>query len=457
MSLADQVKTLRDYFNSGATKTAAFRRQQLRILSKALAVHEQEIFQALQADLRKSPEESWATELGLIQSEIRVMLRNLSHWMAPEPKPTNLVNLPSVSQVRREPQGIVLIIGPWNYPFLLLLSPLVAAMAAGNCVILKAPELCPASTALMKKIIEENFTSDYILFLDGDGREILPPLISENKLDHIFFTGSTATGRIIYRYAADKLVPVTLELGGKSPCVVTRSADITVSAKRILLAKFSNAGQMCVAPDYVMVHKSVYDRFLQECIRLIRKFYGDSPETSPDLGRIINQPHLDRLIGMLSEGTMLHGGRYDREALFMEPTLISPSSMQTRLMQEEIFGPILPVLPFDDMHGALNLIRENPDPLAFYIFCGKGKEADAWLDAVPSGGACVNNVSWHLTNHNLPFGGRGNSGIGSYHGKYGFDRFSHQKAVMRTPSWFAPFIKYPPFAGRLRLFKWLIR
>lgn len=457
MSLADQVKTIRQFFDSGATRPLAFRREQLKKLSAAICKYEEEICRALYTDLRKSPEESWATEIGLIQAEIRHTLGHLSQWASPQHRSTNLVNLPSSSEVRPEPYGVVLIVGPWNYPFLLMLSPLISAMAAGNCVVLKGPEQTPVSSSLMKKIISETFGADYILYLEGDGKEILPGLIRDSDLDHLFFTGSTEVGRIIYRYAAEKLLPVTLELGGKSPCVVTADANITVAAKRITLAKFSNAGQMCVAPDYILVQEEAYGALVDAITRCIRDFYGEDPSRSPDYGRVVNRAHIDRLAGFLSDGKVLLGGKTDPESLYMEPTLMTPASMQTRLMREEIFGPILPILTYRDMAGAISIIRQNPNPLAFYVFTSKRREADAWLEAVPAGGACVNNVSWHLTNYNLPFGGRGNSGIGSYHGKFGFDRFSHMKAVMRTPTWFEPSVKHPPFSGKLRLFKWLIR
>jgi len=453
MLLADQVKTLRQFYASGATRSLKFRKEQLRKLFGALSRYEEDIFKALHNDLRKSREETWVTEIALLQSEIRYCIRQLSHWMSPEPVATNLLNWPSSSEIRPEPLGLVLIVGPWNYPLQLLLLPLASAMAAGNCVILKAPEHAHASTAVMKRIIEEIFPPNYVLFLEGEGHKILPGLIRDHKPDHVFFTGSTQVGKLIYQYAAENLVPVTLELGGKSPAVITENANITVSAKRISLAKFSNAGQMCVAPDYLLVHRSVRDSMISALQLCIKSFFGEDPKTSPDFGRIINRRQFDRLSAYLKDTRVLFGGETDADDLYIAPTLVE-ADPGAAIMQEEIFGPILPIIVYDSEAEAQDIIARNPNPLAFYVFTNRRNEADAWLNAVPAGGACVNNVSWHLTNHHLPFGGRGASGIGAYHGKAGFDRFSHLKSVMRTPTWFDPFIKYPPFAGKL---KWLKR
>lgn len=456
MLLADQVKTLRQFYASGATRPLSFRKEQLRKLSGALNRYEEDIFKALHNDLRKSREETWVTEIALLQSEIRHCLNQLKHWMSPEPVATNMLNWPSSSEIRPEPLGLVLIVGPWNYPLQLLFLPLASAIAAGNCVILKAPEHAPASTAVMKRIIEEIFPPNYILFLEGEGHEVLPGLIRDHAPDHIFFTGSTQVGKLIYQYAAEKLIPVTLELGGKSPAVITGNANITVTAKRIALAKFSNAGQMCVAPDYLLVHRSVRDRMLDELQSCIKKFFGDDPKSSPDFGRIINRRQFDRLIAYLEGARILYGGDADAGQLYISPTLME-TGLDAAIMRDEIFGPILPIMVYDRDEEALEIISRNPNPLAFYVFSNSRSEADTWLNAVPAGGACVNNVSWHLTNHNLPFGGRGASGIGAYHGKAGFDRFSHLKSVMRTPTWFDPFIKYPPFAGKLKWLKWMVR
>ena len=377
-------------------------------------------------------------------------LRNLRAWMEPEPVSTNLLNLPSSSRVLREPLGVVLAIGPWNYPFQLLFTPLLGAIAAGNCVVLKPSEFAPATATVMQKIIESTFPKDYILYVPGDGATVIPDMMNHFRFDHVFYTGSTTVGRIVYKMAAEQLVPVTLELGGKSPCVVDSDANINIAAKRIAMTKFSNAGQMCVAPDYVLVHASKKEELVTSLKNKILQFFGTAPEESENYGKMINEKQFDRVVNYLSQGNLLHGGRSDKNKLFIEPSLLNGVSIDSPVMKDEIFGPVLPILSFNTKKEALDIIAQNPNPLAFYIFTSNSDTEKQWLDAVPSGGACVNNASWHLTNPGLPFGGRGFSGTGAYHGKYSFDTFSHKKAVMKTPTWFDPFIKYPPFNGRLR-------
>jgi aldehyde dehydrogenase (NAD+) len=277
------------------------------------------------------------------------------------------------------------------------------------------------------------------------------------SFDHVFYTGSTAVGKIIYKMAAERLVPVTLELGGKSPCVVESDANIKVAAKRIAVTKFSNAGQMCVAPDYVLVHESKKDALVAELKTCLQKFFGDRPEESYNYGKIINEKQFNRLINYLPQGNIIAGGRNDKSKLFIEPTILDNISTEDAIMKDEIFGPILPIISFSSKEEAMKIIALNKNPLAFYIFTSSTAKEKDWLNNVAFGGGCVNNASWHLTNHNLPFGGRGFSGSGQYHGKFSFDTFSHKKAVLKTPTWFDPAIKYPPFKGKLRLFKWVIR
>ena len=455
--LIDKLQVMRNYYSSNATRTYPFRRQQLQKLKTAILQHEKELHEALHNDLKKSHEESWVTETGFLISEINSALKNLRQWMQPEKVRTNLVNLPSSSFVMREPMGVVLIIGPWNYPLQLLFTPLVGAIAAGNCVVLKASEFAPATASVMKKIIDENFSSEYILFTEGDGAQIVPAMMNNFRFDHVFYTGSTAVGKIIYKMAAEQLVPVTLELGGKSPCVVESDANIKVAARRIAMTKFSNSGQMCVAPDYVLVHETVKEKLLKELKENLVKFFSDDPSADYSYCKIINERQFKRLIDYLDNGKIVHGGKYDINKLYIEPTIIEDPSPGSPLMKDEIFGPILPVISFKNFEEAKAVIDRNPDPLAFYIYTSGSKKEKEWLQAIPAGGACVNNSSWHLTNHHLPFGGRGNSGMGQYHGKTSFETFSHRKAVLKTPTWFDPDIKYPPFKGKLWLFKKVIR
>lgn len=448
---------MRKYFESGVTKTYAFRKEQLKKLQSAVKKYENQLHAALHTDLKKSPEECWVTETGFLLAEVSNILKHLKNWMQPEMVSTNLLNIPSKSFVLQEPLGVVLIISPWNYPFQLLMTPLAGAMAAGNCVVLKSSEFAPATSAVMKQMIEESFDKNYIQFIEGDGAAVIPEMMNNFTFDHVFYTGSTAVGKIIYKMAAERLVPVTLELGGKSPCIVEDDANIKIAAKRIAMTKFSNAGQMCVAPDYVLVHASKKEEFLSELKKIILKFFGDKAEDSDNYGKIINHKQFDRLVKYLPQGKIICGGRTERDKLFIEPTVISEVSMDADVMKDEIFGPILPVIGFNTKEEALHMITQNKNPLAFYVFTSSNAKEKDWLNNVAFGGGCVNNASWHLTNHNLPFGGRGFSGSGQYHGRYSFETFSHKKAVMKTPTWFDPAIKYPPFKGKMGLFKMVIR
>ena len=457
MSLVNKLSALRDFYNTGATRSYGFRKKQLQKLKTVIVQYEQKIYKALHDDLKKSPEECWVTENGFVLAEINNVLKHLDGWMQPESAGTNLVNLPSKSYVMAEPLGVVLLVSPWNYPFQLLFTPMIGAMAAGNCIVMKSSEFAPATSAVMKQMIEETFDQQYILFTEGDGAVVVPEMMNNFVFDHVFYTGSTAVGKIIYQMAANNLVPVTLELGGKSPCVVESDADIKVAAKRIAMTKFSNAGQMCVAPDHVLVHSSVKDALITEMKNVLQKFFGDDPQSSEYYGKIINERQFDRLIKYFTDGKVVHGGKTDKNKLYIEPTLMTDVSVDNAIMRDEIFGPILPIISFDTMDEALSIIAKNKNPLAFYIFTSTKEKEKKWLNAVAFGGGCVNNASWHLTNHNLPFGGRGFSGTGHYHGKYSFDTFSHKKAIMKTPTWFDPSVKYPPFKGKMKLFKWVIR
>ena len=456
MEIIKSLQDIREYFNSGNTQTYQFRKEQLLQLKSSLIRHEQDLYDALYKDLKKSPEECWVTENGMVLSELNYALKKLKSWMASDSVPTNLLNLPSSSKIMKEPLGVVLIIGPWNYPLQLLFNPLIGAIAAGNCVVLKPSEFAPATAAIMKKIIEETFAKEYVLYVEGDGSKVIPEMMNDFTFDHVFYTGSTAVGKIIYKMAAEKLVPVTLELGGKSPCVVESDANIKVAARRIAMTKFSNCGQMCVAPDYVLVQESQHAALVTELKKCILDFFGDKPEESYSYGKIINEKQFNRIVQYLEQGTIAYGGRTNKEQLFIEPTIIENIQLNASIMQEEIFGPVLPIFGFNNKAAAMEIIRQHKNPLAFYVFTSSSAKEKDWLESVACGGSCVNNASLHLTNHNLPFGGRGFSGTGSYHGKFSFDTFSHKKSVMKTPTWFDPSIKYPPFKGKLNLFKKVI-
>ena len=457
MATVQQLENLRNHFNSGITKPYQFRKEQLKKLKQSIILHEQELYNALYKDLKKSPEECWVTENGLVLSELNDAIKNLSAWMEPERVRTNLLNLPSSSHILKEPLGVVLIIAPWNYPFQLLMNPLIGAIAAGNCVVMKPSEFASATEAVMKKITEEIFAKEYILYVEGDGGKVVPEMMNNFSFDHVFYTGSTAVGKIIYQMAAERLVPVTLELGGKSPCVVESDADIKVAARRIVMTKFNNCGQMCVAPDYVLVDESKKDVLINELKKCIQQFFGDQPEDSYNYGKMINEKQFSRVTSYLSQGNIVHGGRTDKAKLFIEPTIMENINLNDAIMQDEIFGPVLPVISFSTKEAALKIIAQHKNPLAFYVFTSSSKKEKDWLESVAFGGGCVNNASWHLTNPHLPFGGRGFSGTGAYHGRASFDTFSHKKSVMKTPTWFDPSIKYPPLKGKLKLFKWVIK
>ena len=450
------INALKDYFSTGATQTYAFRLLQLERLKKAVMDSENILYEALYADLKKTDEDAWATEVGFFLSELNYTIKHLQEWMEPKSVATNLVNMPSTSYTIQEPLGVVCIIAPWNYPFQLLFTPLIGAIAGGNCAVLKPSEFAPATAKVMAKIIADLFPNNYMLYLEGDGATVLPPLLTENRFDHIFYTGSTAVGKIIYKYAAEKLVPVTLELGGKSPAVITADANLRVAARRLANPKFSNCGQMCIAPDYILVPTDLKDKLIKELIIAIQSFYGVDAEASEHYGKIINDKQWLRITSYLSEGEIVYGGKSNREKLFIEPTIMTGVHADAKIMQDEIFGPILPILTYTSKEEALAIIHKNPNPLAFYVFTENKTDEQYWLTNVPSGGACVNNATMHITNHDLPFGGRGYSGTGGYHGKLSFDTFTHTKSVLKTPTWIDPGFKYPPYKGKAWLLKRLI-
>ena len=415
--LNSTLGNLRSFYDSGATLSYEFRKQQLEAFEKAIMKYDDEINAALYSDLKKSKEETWATETGLLMGEIRNAHKNLRKWMKPKKVPTGLVTFPSAAKIYRDPLGVVLIIAPWNYPLQLLLIPLVGAIAGGNCAILKPAEHAPATEKIIMKIIGEIFPENYIKVVIGPGAEVVPAMINHFRFDHIFYTGSTAVGKEIYKLAAKDLVPVTLELGGKSPCIVYADADIKVAAKRIILGKFLNAGQTCIAPDYILVHETAKDKLLNELKDAIQKFYSPDPSSSNDYGKVINDTRFKKLAGFLTKEKIFYGGKNDKGSLYIEPTILINVSLDDDVMKEEIFGPILPVLSFATTEEAMQMVQHNENPLAFYLFTGnKNTEAD-WMKKIPFGGGCINNTVWHFANENFPFGGIGNSGLGAYHGK----------------------------------------
>ena len=452
-----QLNSVKQYFETGATQSFAFRKQQLQLLSNTIKKYEEEIYDALYKDLGKSKAESYASEIALVQMEIAFFLKNLRQLMQPQKVATNLINLPASSKIYYDPLGVVLIVVPWNYPFQLLFNPLVGAIAGGNCVVLKPSEFTPATNIVSQKIIAEIYDKQYIQIVEGDGSIVIPEMMNNFRFNHVFFTGSTAVGKAVYTLAAKNLVPVTLELGGKSPCVIEADANLTVAAKRIVMGKFLNAGQTCIAPDYLLIHESVKEKLIHLLKQSIQDFYSTNAANSEDYGRIINEKRFNALLAYLNEGEIIFGGKNDVTKLFIEPTILQNVPLDARVMTEEIFGPILPIFTFTTQEEALKIIQKNPNPLAFYVFTASSKKEKSWLQKVQFGGGCVNNTIYHITNHHLPFGGVGYSGLGSYHGQKSFEIFTHAKPVLKTATWIDPSIKYPPFKGKLKWFKLFLK
>ena len=458
MEFAVIVHRQRAFFQTGATRPIEFRRAQLEKLSTALARHEATLLAALHADLRKSPGQAYTSEIGLLQAEIRCALKRLANWTTPSRCRTPWFVAPARGWVQPEPFGIALILGPWNYPVQLLLTPLVSAVAAGNCVMLKPSELAPRTAEAITALVRESFAEEFIFVANG-GAEVAEALLRE-RFDKIFFTGSTRVGRVVMAAAARHLTPVTLELGGKCPAIVCADAAIEQAAKRIAWGKFMNAGQTCVAPDFVLVQRGVRDAFVTALKKSLREFYDEDASKSADYGRIVNARHFTRLGNYLRDGKTIHGGEQDANDLFLAPTILTEVLPESPVMQEEIFGPILPVLDFDKLDDALTLLRGKPTPLALYVFTrNRATEARVLADA-RSGGACVNDVVSHMIGTGLPFGGLGESGMGAYHGRAGFDEFTHQRAVLRRALWLNPPFRYPPpklsLAGLKRAIKFLL-
>lgn len=442
------VAGLRDSYNSGAMRDIEARRTQLQQLRRLLVEQEGPILAALATDLRKPPMEAYATEIGVALSEIDHALKHLDKWCAPERVKVALTFKPGSAEIIPEPLGVVLIIAPWNYPMQLLLAPLVPALAAGNTVVLKPSEVAPATAAVMAQYIPHYLDERVVRVVTGGVVETTALL--EEKFDHIFYTGNGTVGRIVMTAAAKNLTPVTLELGGKSPVIVAADADIDVAARRIAWGKFINAGQTCVAPDYVLVDASIEDKLMGALLRAVHDFYGDDPKSSPDYARIVNERHWDRLTALLDAGgfdATVCGGHGDRANRYLPPTVLAGVKPDAAVMKEEIFGPILPVIAVGDVDEAIRIVNDGDKPLALYVFSSSDAIVERVLSRTTAGGALVNHTVLHVGVTELPFGGVGGSGMGSYHAKAGFDTFSHRKSVLRKPTKPDPSIMYPPYKG----------
>lgn len=433
----------------------SLRKKKLETLKKTIIKKEPLINKALKDDLGKSVFESYATEVGFILDEIGYILKHIDEWVKPKKVKTPLTLFPGKSTIHPEPYGVVLIISPWNYPFQLCLSPLIGAIAAGNRVVIKPSEFAPATTSAIRSILDEVFTEKEVVVVEGAVDETQTLLAQ--KFDYIFFTGSTVVGKVIMKAAAEHLTPVTLELGGKSPCLIEETANVDIAAKRCAWGKFLNAGQTCVAPDYVLVPQSLQDEFVERMKFHLDAFYGENTKSSVDYPRIINEKHFDRLKGLIIEHKVAVGGESHREEKFLPPTIMKNVSWEDKVMEDEIFGPILPVIPYRTLNEAIDKIISLPKPLAFYVFTENEAKKKEILTKVPFGGGCVNDTVIHLANPNLPFGGVGTSGIGSYHGKKTFDTFTHNKSVFEQGTKVDIPLRYPPYDGKLSWLKLFIR
>lgn len=449
------ITSLKDFFAKGETKSVSFRKTQLKLLLSLLNQYESRILDALYADLGKSPFEAYATEIGLLKEEIKRHIKHVKNWSKPEKVLTPITSFPASSYIESVPYGVSLIISPWNYPVQLTLLPLVGAISAGNCALIKPSEYTPNTAQVLDELINKNFNPNYIRLVQGDAKTSQQLL--KQPFDFIFFTGSTIVGKVIQKAAAEQLIPTVLELGGKSPCIVDESADIKQAARRIMWGKTINAGQTCIAPDYLLVHESIKEALVQNMKQAVQAFYGNNILENQEYPKIVQQAQYERLTTLMQQGKIIWGGGFDAKNLKIEPTLIELHDTENTLMQEEIFGPLLPILTYKTAKEALEIIHKNPKPLSMYIFSKRKNFIKEIKENVLCGGITINDTLMQFTNANLPFGGAGPSGIGAYHGKQSFITFSHQRAVMKRGTWLDIPLRYPPYGNKLNLLKMLLK
>ncbi|MCB8092384.1 aldehyde dehydrogenase [Staphylococcus aureus] len=441
------------FFNTQQTKDISFRKEQLKKLSKAIKSYESDILEALYTDLGKNKVEAYATEIGITLKSIKNARKELKNWTKTKNVDTPLYLFPTKSYIKKEPYGTVLIIAPFNYPFQLVFEPLIGAIAAGNTAIIKPSELTPNVARVIKRLINETFDANYIEVIEG-GIEETQTLI-HLPFDYVFFTGSENVGKIVYQAASENLVPVTLEMGGKSPVIVDETANIKVASERICFGKFTNAGQTCVAPDYILVHESVKDDLITALSKTLREFYGQNIQQSPDYGRIVNLKHYHRLTSLLNSAQMniVFGGHSDEDERYIEPTLLDHVTNDSAIMQEEIFGPILPILTYQSLDEAIAFIHQRPKPLSLYLFSEDENATQRVTNELSFGGGAINDTLMHLANPKLPFGGVGASGMGRYHGKYSFDTFTHEKSYIFKSTRLESGVHLPPYKGKFKYIK----
>lgn len=455
MDIPKLVSAQKHFFASQQTKDISFRKNALRKLQSELFKREADIVQALYNDFKKSEYEAIMTETSIVYSELKMAIKNIEKWNKPRKVLPSILNFPSSAKIYSEPYGTVLIIAPWNYPFQLAISPLIGAIAAGNTIVLKPSELTPHTSTIVREIIEAVFDERHVAVIEG-GVPVAQELLTL-RWDYIFFTGSVNVGRIVAKAAAEFITPVTLELGGKSPCVVDDSASIKLAAKRIAWGKFINGGQTCIAPDYILIHKSQKDSFVEAIKEVITLAYGDDPEQSSDFPRIVNTRNFERLAIMLENENILIGGKTNKNDCYIAPTLIDEPSLDSEVMKGEIFGPILPIISYETEEDIATIIGKYDKPLAFYIFSNKNRFAKKLIQQYSFGGGTINDTTVHFANHRLPFGGVGESGIGGYHGKQTFDTFSHKKGIVSRGTWLDVPTRYAPYKGKLNQLKNLMK
>lgn len=453
MNYTEILQNQKTFFNSHKTKDLNFRKTQLKKLKNLIKNHENQLYEAIYKDFGKSEFETFGTEISFIYKDIDYYLKNLNSLAKPKKVKTNIVNQLGSSKIYREPLGNCLVIGAWNYPYQLTLTPVVAAIAAGNTCIIKPSELPENTMKAMARLINENFDSAFLYVIEGGVEENTE--ILKLRFDKIFFTGSPRVGKIVYQAAAEHLTPVTLELGGKSPAFITENADLEVAARRIVWGKFINAGQTCIAPDYLYVQENIKSKFIEILLSEIKK--RNYHENAEHFCKIINERNFDRLEKLINREKLIFGGETHREKRYISPTVLDHVTWEDTVMQEEIFGPILPILTYKNLDEAIEKVIEGEKPLSAYIFSNNAKEQTKILEKLSFGGGCINDTLMHISNHHLPFGGVGNSGLGNYHGKFGFDSFSHQKAILDKSIYLEPELKYPPYTdGKLKILKKLL-
>lgn len=456
-TLKEKINKQREYFSTGETKDINFRIEKLKKLRDVLKSEEDKVFEALKKDLMKSSFESYVTEVAMVYDEINMHIKNIKKWSKKRRVKTPLVQFPAKSFIQLEPYGVVLIIGPFNYPFMLTMDPLIGAIAAGNTAVIKPSESAPETSKILKEILEKVFDEKYVLHVNPErGKEVVEELLKE-KFDYIFFTGSATVGKIVMKAASQYLTPVTLELGGKSPCIIDKDCKLELAARRIVWGKLLNSGQTCVAPDYLYVHKEIEEEFIKKLEEEIKNQFGNNPLESEDYSKMVNEREFNRVLSYIDKEKLVFGGNYNRKTFQIEPTILKNVTWDDPVMEREIFGPIFPILTFENLDEVLKVVNSKDKPLALYYFSEDKNKIEKVLNSTSSGGVTINDTIVHVSSSYLPFGGVGNSGMGEYHGKYSFDLFSNKKGVMNRKTFLDLKIRYAPFQNKLTIVKKIMK